>query len=42
MSILAARLRKHDVAAVYSQVAPLYDLRGALAESKARKRALAR
>ncbi len=41
MSILAARLKKNNVVGVYSQIAPLYDLWGALAESKARKKALA-
>lgn len=42
MSMLPARLDKPDVVAVYSQTAPLYDLWGALAESQARKQALAR
>ncbi len=41
MSMLAARLKKHDVVAVYSEAAPMYDLWGSRAESKARKRALA-
>ncbi len=41
MSMLAARLKKRDVVAVYSQTAPLYDLWGAMAESKARNKALA-
>ncbi len=39
--MLAARLKKNGVVGVYSQIAPLYDLWGALAESKARRMALA-
>jgi ubiquinone/menaquinone biosynthesis C-methylase UbiE len=41
MSMLAARLKKEQVAQLYAQTAPVYDLWGALAESKARKKALA-
>jgi ubiquinone/menaquinone biosynthesis C-methylase UbiE len=41
MSMLPARLKKNTVVGVYSQIAPLYDPWGGLAESKARKKALA-
>ena len=42
MSISIAKLNKKQVVEVYSQVASLYDVWGALAETKARQRALAR
>ena len=42
MSISIAKLNKKQVVEVYSQVASLYDIWGALAETKARQRALAR
>ncbi len=41
MSISIAKLKPNEVIEVYSQIASLYDWWGALAESKARKRALA-
>ncbi len=41
MSIRAAKLNKTEVVKVYSQNAPVYDIWGALTESKARKRSLA-
>jgi ubiquinone/menaquinone biosynthesis C-methylase UbiE len=40
MSIAAAKLKKKDVVDVYAQTAPIYDLWGSLAETKARKKAL--
>jgi ubiquinone/menaquinone biosynthesis C-methylase UbiE len=40
MSIASAKLDKSDVVEVYTQTAPIYDLWGALTETKARKRAL--
>ncbi len=41
MPMLTARLGKQDVAKLYAHMAPVYDLWGALAESKAREKALA-
>lgn len=41
MSIAAAKLKKKDVVDVYTQTAPIYDLWGALTETKARQRSLA-
>ncbi len=42
MSISIAKLNKKQVVEIYSQVASLYDVWGALTETKARQRALAR
>lgn len=41
MSIAAAKLKKKDVVDVYTRTAPIYDLWGALTETKARQRSLA-
>ncbi len=41
MSTLTAKLNKGEVVEVYTQTAPVYDLWGSLAETKARKRSLA-
>ncbi len=40
MSIANAKLDKHDVVDVYTQMTPVYDIWGSLAETKARKRSL--
>ncbi len=40
MSIANTKLDKHDVVDVYTQTAPVYDVWGSLAETKARKRSL--
>lgn len=40
MTIATAKLKKKDVVDVYTQTAPIYDLWGALTETKARKRSL--
>ncbi len=41
MSIKMAKLNKEEVVEVYTQTAPIYDLWGALTETKARKMAMA-
>ena len=40
MTITPAKLQKKDVVEVYTQTAPVYDVWGALTETKARRKAL--